>query len=343
MKSRLVKQWNPYLIKFPDEYKDVYFEEEYLKLYESENEEAVCFIYEENDKIFLFPFLRRAIEYAGMIYYDFETAYGYGGPVVNVDDEEFYSNALRSFKNYCINNNYIAGFVRFHPLLNNFKAFSDIGTIILDRHTIAIDLTLSVNEIWMNEIHTKNRNVIKKSIKSGLEFIIDEEFEHLNDFKSLYDSTMKKVKADSSFYFQDNYYTKFKHGINNSFLGLVSFNEKIISGAIFFYSKDYGHYHLSGSDSNYLKENPNNFMLFEAAKVMKSFGAKKFHLGGGFNSEDQNSLFQFKSKFSKSFYDFYIGKIIFNQRIYDELCKDWINFNPNKVEKFKYHLLKYKY
>jgi serine/alanine adding enzyme len=341
--GHLVKNWNSYLASFPSNLYDVYFEEEYVKLYETENEEVVCFVFELNHKLFLFPFLRRKFEYKEQIYYDFETPYGYGGPITNVTDDVFLNNAFNSLKDYCISNNYIAGFVRFHPLLNNYKSFNIIGTTIFDRHTIAIELTLDENDIWMNEIHTKNRNVIKKGINSGLQFIIDKDFEHLNEFKKLYESTMNKVNADSYFYFQNNYYNEFKLGIKNCFLGLVLFECKIISGALFFYSKDYGHYHLSGSDPNYLKVNPNNFMLFGATMAMKSLGVKKFHLGGGYNSDVENSLYQFKSKFSKSIYDFYIGKIIFNQRIYNQLCEDWTVNNPFKQNLYKFHLLKYKY
>lgn len=343
MKSSVVKIWDSFLLLFPYEFYDVYFEEKYVKLYETEDNEAVCFIYEEEDKLLLFPFLRRAFYYNEQIYCDFETAYGYGGPICNVNDIEFKVRSLNAFKNYCISNNFIAGFVRFHPLLNNHIGFPTIGKLLFDRHTIAMDLSLSEDEIWMNEIHTQNRNTIKKGKKSGLVFIVDKEYNYLNDFIRLYNKTMEKVDSDSFFYFKDNYYNSFKVDIKNSFLGLVSLDEKIISGAIFFYSKEFGHYHLSGSDSNYLFTSPNNFMLYEASKIMKSLDVKKFHLGGGLNSDEKNSLYQFKSKFSKSRYDFYIGKAIINQEIYDILCKEWSEKNPEKHIFFNNYLLKYKY
>ena len=79
------------------------------------------------------------------------------------------------------------------------------------------------------------------------------------------------------------------------------------------------------------------------AKAMKALGVKKFHLGGGINSDEQNPLFRFKRKFSKSKYDFYIGKTIFNKEIYDLLCEDWVLMNPSKQEIYKKHLLKYKF
>ena len=343
MKSSIVKNWDSYLLSFPDQSVDVYFGEKYIKLYETENNQAVCFIYEEDEKLLLFPFLKRNFEYDGQSYSDFETAYGYGGPIYNTIDEKFIFRSLDCFKEYCIQNNFVAGFVRFHPLLNNFKGFTTIGELMLDRHTIAMDLTLSEDDIWMKEIHTQNRNTIKKAKKIGLEFIIDKEYKHLMDFISLYNSTMTKVESDSFFYFHDNYYKAFKEEFKNSFLGLVSFDSKIISGAIFFYSKNFGHYHLSGSDVNYLYTCPNNFLIYEGSKALKELGVEKFHLGGGLNSNEKNSLYQFKSRFSKSKYDFFIGKAIFNQTIYDKLNNEWIVKNPKKDVQFKNYLLKYKY
>lgn len=343
MNSRLVTSWCLNFAQFRTDSYDVYFDERYLKLYETSNEDAVCFIYEEDSNIFLFPFLRRKFQYRDTTFYDFETAYGYGGPISNNNNSEFFEKGLLALKEYCQSNNYVAGFIRFHPLFNNYEKFDSVGTLIFDRYTIAIDLSLSDNEIWMDEIHTKNRNVIKKANKLGLEFIIDKEYKYLNDFIRLYNSTMSKLNADSFYYFNEQYYSKFVNIISDSFLGVVKYNDIVISAAIFFYSNENGHYHLSGSDVDYLKLCPNNFMLYEASKVLKKMGIKKFHLGGGVNSDENNSLFQFKSKFSRSRFQFYIGKTIFNQKIYDELCIDWIENNPEKYNDYKHFLLKYKY
>lgn len=343
MRSRIVASWETILNSFSHDTYDAYFEESYLKLYETSNEDAVCFVYEEGLNVFLFPFLRRKFQYKSTVFYDFETAYGYGGPICNNNDSAFFERGLLALKEYCQSNNYIAGFVRFHPLFDNYMSFNSVGTLIFDRYTVAIDLSLSLNDIWLSEIHTKNRNVIKKAINLGLEFIVDTEYEYLNEFIRLYNCTMSKLNADLFYIFNEQYYVNFKKNIKNSFLGIVKYDNKVVSAAIFFYSNKNGHYHLSGSDVNYLKLCPNNFMLYEAAKVLKGYGVEKFHLGGGINSDEQNTLFQFKSKFSKSRFQFYIGKFIFDQKIYDELCNEWIQNNPEKYNDYKFFLLKYKY
>ncbi len=287
--------------------------------------------------------MRDWVTYEGKRIRYFETAYGYGGPISNTADEDFRKRALKIFKDEAIKNEFVAGFVRFHPVLRNEKDFDTIGSLILDRKTIAMDLSGSIDEIWMNEIHTKNRNVIKKGIKEGLTFTPDYEYKELEQFKKLYNNTMDKLEADGFYYFDDEYYEKLKLLFPNSFIGCVRYEEQIIAAAIFFYSDIYGHYHLAGSDITKLKLAPNNFLLWEAAKELKLHGVKKFHLGGGINSDESNSLFQFKHKFSKSTNDFYLGKLIFNPELYEEICKDWEKRNQEKNKLYGNRLLKYRY
>lgn len=343
MDAFFTNSWNVYLDFFPKCRRDIYFEEEYVRLYETLTEKATCFVYREGNKCLLYPFLLRAFQYGGVDCFDFETAYGYGGPIANVEDKDFEERALQEFFRMCKANNYVAGFTRFHPLLKNWQHFDTIGKLIFDRHTIAVSVKNNLEEIWMCEIHTKNRNVIKKGEKSGLKFLVDDEFKHIDEFAMLYRKTMDKLHADEFYYFDEKYYRNFKTNIPNSFLGVVYLEEQMIAAAIFFYSELYGHYHLAGSDVHYLKYMPNNYLLWNACKELNRRNVCLFHLGGGTTSDENDSLYEFKSRFSKSRYDFYIGKLIFNEKMYNSLVTDWETNNPNKKDKYKYYLLKYKY
>lgn len=341
MDIQISNHWNHILKTFLPENRDIYFREEYVRLYETETEKAVCCVIEDGEKVMLFPFLSRTFDYQGQTLHDFETAYGYGGPIWNHADDIFKSAALQLMVEELKKQNYIAGFVRFHPLLDNCKHFN-VGRVIEDRKTVAIDLSLDENDIWMQEIHTKNRNVIKKGEKSGLQFVVDNEFKYLDDFIRLYDATMDKLDAADFYYFKPSYYKDFIKSLPNSFLGVVLYEERVVSAAIFMYEGEYGHYHLSGSDVSALKLSPNNFMLWQAALELKRRGVKRFHLGGGTTSSEEDSLFCFKSRFSKHTCQFCLGKLIFNQLLYEEICDDWERRNPDKTEYYKHFLLKYK-
>ena len=335
--------WNQYLDLIPAEHQDLYFREEYVRLYETDKEKAYCFVYQDGDSIMLFPFLRREFQFKGNTYYDFETAYGYGGPISNDHSDTFMTAALEAMSEKALSENFVCGFVRFHPLLENWDYFEKVGRLIMDRKTIAIDLSDGIESTWMNEIHTKNRNVIKKGEKSGLEFIVDEDFAYLTEFEDLYNSTMDKLEADGFYYFDPSYYDQLKNTIQNRFLGIVKHEEKVVAGAIFFYQLPYGHYHLAGSDKSALKLSPNNYLLWEAAKELTRRGVKHFHLGGGTDGSEENSLYQYKRKFSKHEYQFALGKMIFNPSLYEDICAEWAAANPEKADKMKNILLKYKY
>ena len=342
MKITIVEHWDGVLDTFQPVERDIYFREEYVRLYQTDTEKAVCCIVSDGEQTMLFPFLSRTFEYQGQYLHDFETAYGYGGPIWHHADDHFKTEALQMMVDELKHQNYVAGFVRFHPLLSNYEGFS-VGRLIEDRKTIAIDLSLDENYIWMQEIHTKNRNVIKKGGKSGLTFVVDDDFKYLPEFVRLYDATMDKLDAADFYYFKQQYYNEFVKTLHNSFLGVVLYENRVVSAAIFMYEGEYGHYHLSGSDVSALKLCPNNFMLWHAALELKRRGVKVLHLGGGTTSAEDDTLFCFKSRFSKHIYQFCLGKLVFNQNLYNEICKDWELKNPDKVEQYKHFLLKYKY
>lgn len=344
MEEFITDKWDDLLAFFPADSKDIYFDESYIKLYENDSNRGFCYVYRENEAILLFPFLRRSFDFGQNVYYDFETAYGYGGPITNTCYPAFIQRALTSLKCFFAQEGYVAGFIRFHPLLNNQSLFQeDDHSILRDRQTVAMNLEMGEEDIWMKEIHTKNRNVIKKGMKNGLSFVVDKKYEYLDEFIKLYNSTMQKLSADDFYFFTDDYYKNLIRSLKNNFLGVVLYEGKVISGAMFFYSENYGHYHLSGSDINYLSLCPNNYMLYEAALELKKRGVRKFHLGGGTTANANDSLFGFKKHFSKNYYWFSIGKLIFNKSVYDCLCQNWEKKYPERQSKYKCFLLKYKY
>lgn len=344
MQIDLTTRWNYLLDRFPKNRYDVYFMEEYVGLYDNDTERATCFVYQDGEKMMLFPFLSRSFEFQGNTYKDFETAYGYGGPVCNSSDKEFLGVAWQTFRRYCQEKGYVAGFVRFHPLMNNYEGFESIGELMVDRNTVVINLDQTTEEVWKNEIHTKNRNVIRKAEKCGCTFVVDDDFHYLEDFERLYYQTMDKLSASSFYYFPESYYDNLRKGVTNSFLGCVKDAEgQVISAAIFMYSDNYGHYHLSGSDKQKLALSPNNLMLWGAACELQRRGVKLFHLGGGTNGDENNPLYLFKRRFSRETCQFHLGKLIFNQEAYDNLCSDWEKRNPEQVASKKHFLLKYKY
>lgn len=314
--------WDYYIEKLPKKKQDIYYRKKYYSLNEAiTSGEAELFVYEEDDNLGVYPYIKRKIdlltdEYP---YYDIETAYGYGGPILKNELPEFIDHFEAAFLEYCISENIVAEFIRFHPILNNSKTFRKNINVIHNRLTVWVDLRKSLDEIWMEDISKQNRNIIRKCIKNGLVVKVSENYDQ---FFELYNQTMQKVGAEEFYYFNTEYFENIKKD-SDYILMEVSRNDEVLAGAIFIKYKNYFHYHLSGSKIESLKLSPNNLLLWEAIQFAKLNGCKKMHFGGGLTDSKEDTLFQFKRKFSSEYADFYIGTRVHNQQIYQNLIKDW--------------------
>jgi hypothetical protein len=340
VKAIITEKWNNYLEKFNTSQKDIYYCEEYVKMYESSKDKALCAVCYDENNILLMPFIRGTIEDC----YDFETAYGYGGPIANTDNEEWIYTALEKMQSTLEQERYVCGFIRFHPMLNNVEMCNIFMKTYYDRKTVEINTSISEDDIWKNQISSKCRNMVRKAEKNGLVYKPEYNYKSLSEFVNLYNITMKRIGADEFYYFDDEYYVAFEKAFkNNGFLGTVRKDGILICASLFMYSQEYGHYHLEGSNPDFLNLGANNLLLWETAKEFNRLGVKRFHLGGGYSTLSDDSLLKFKKSFSSNIDDFYIGKWIFNEERYNELKKDWVEKNPDKVGKYGNRLLCYRY
>ncbi|MCA0985132.1 GNAT family N-acetyltransferase [Halobacillus yeomjeoni] len=322
------ESWHHYLERVPG--KDVYFTPEYAELYEKNGEgKAFLLVYEEGDSFIYYPFLKRALNQIPFLnnklerygdLYDLTTPYGYGGPITNADEGEsrrqLFERFTPIFEQFCQKEGIVTEFLRFHPLLENHKDYTDVESIHL-RDTIHIDLTLDWEDVW-SHYDSPNRNRIRKAKKKGLKVIHKPLSDHA-DFQRIYRGTMQKLQASSYYYFSEEYFQNKADLLSEhaEILEVVYQNEVAFSGIFMSYG-DFVHYDLVGSNPEFLKLCPNNFVIDYAAQWAKSNGRKYLHLGGGYAGED--SLFKFKKRFNKyGDRPFHIGKRIHNKEIYQEL------------------------
>ena len=324
---------------------DVYYFPQYYSLYQNNGDgEMKCFVYEEGDNCILYPFLINSISQLGYHldkeYYDIQGAYGYNGIVTSCKDSDFIARFHDCFDLFCQENNIIAEFTRFHPLLNNQKLASPNMRTYFSRHTVRLDLSQSLDDIWMKSFTSKNRNVIKKAQKDGVTVVESDDYDF---FRQMYDQTMRNVDAEAFYFFPQSYYEEFKRNFGeNLILCFAMYEGKPIAGSIFMFSTDYAHYHLSGRDKEYYKIAANNMVLWYGIQKAKERGCKWFHLGGGTTGEDNDQLLHFKHNFSHDDGEFWFGKRIHNQQIYNQIVEQWQTYHPESFEKNKVKLLGYR-
>ncbi|HHU80940.1 MAG TPA: GNAT family N-acetyltransferase [Acholeplasmataceae bacterium] len=251
--------------------------------------------------------------------FDITTPYGYGGFIIEgIPNDNNLKKFNEEYSDYCRSKNIISEFVRFHPVLKNSKINSEIYEVIDLGKTITMDL-ISKEQIW-NDLSSKNRNVIRKAIKSGVEVYWGRSPELIDEFIPLYNATMNKDEATDYYYFNKEFYNCVLEDLKyNSLIFYALYDQKVISISMIIYGNDKMHYHLSASDRKYQNLAATNLLLYEAACWGCENGFKSFHLGGGLGSKE-DSLFKFKKAFNKNSETYFsIGKKIFNQEKYYDL------------------------
>ena len=339
------ERWIASLKKIKSVRQDLYFTPEYYSLYQNYGDgEARCFVFEKDGECAMYPFLINPITPLGykldMEYYDIQGAYGYNGIISSSEDAAFVAAFWEAFDAYCQEKDIVAEFTRFHPLLNNQRLSSPKMKTFFSRHTVSLDLTLSEDDIWKTQISSKNRNMIRKAEKEGVTIVESDDYE---TFKRLYDGTMNNLHAEDFYFFPQSYYDEYKQTFKDkSLLCLAMFEGKPIAGSMFMFSDDYAHYHLSGRDRDYSRYAANNLILWYAIKKAKERGCKWFHFGGGTTGDESDSLLKFKKDFSKTETEFWIGKRVHNEAVYNEIVRQWQESYPEYYAKNKVKLLGYR-
>jgi len=305
---------------------DIFYYPEYVYLFERKGDgKAHCFVYYDGENgIVIYPFLRRRINELPIFndisddLTDIISPYGYSGYLRNISAVNM-SNFINAFHNYCLQNNIVSEFIRFHPILNNFSYCSDNINIREWNQTVVVDLSLSMDDIWQN-ISPSCRNKIKKAQKNHVEIIHDRNFDHLDDFCNLYTDTMKRLQAEEYYFFSKSWFKELiKLLPHNSALFHGVYNSSIIMSGIYIFDRDFIHYFLSGSIYETRHMGANNLLLYEVSIWAKPRGFKYLHLGGGYQQDD--SLYRFKASFSRLKTPFYIGNVIHDHDCYHYLAR----------------------
>lgn len=312
---------------------DIYYSKEYVELFAKLQGgfPTAVFYRDHNGQVF-YPFIKREVDIKKG-YFDIITPYGYGGPVIEGDHsviKPFYS----LFRDYCLNNNIITETIGLHPLLKNNRFLKDVMPVDYIRKTIIVDLTLPIVEIRNNYSNNNKRN-IRKAIKEGVTIQISNNKEGIEEFIDLYYETMDRNRASNFYYFNRSYFYGQMNStkLSETYLLLAKYNDKTIGGILLIAGKEFAHYHLGASKTEYLHLRPNNLLFDSMIELSKKLKLKAIHLGGGYN--DKDNLFKFKASFTNSpFLNYYLGKNIINEKIYTELTKSIKKVSKRAISNF---------
>ena len=313
------KEWDELVCSFANY--DVYYLSGYVKAFQIHGDgEPKLFYYNENGLRGIYVYMKRNTAIEGI--YDSITPYGYGGFLLEGDDSNENMNALwNAYVDKMKSENIVDNFVRYHPVLANAVPMKTCSDVIDLGKTVSMDLT-SEEVIWKN-IHSKNRNMIRKAEKNGIVIKHGQGLELFDDFIKIYNATMDKDNAEPYYYFKPEFYKSIHEDLKDNYeMFWAVYDGKIIAMSIMIFANGRLNYHLSGSDLQYRNLAPSNLLLYKAAMWGMEKGMKTFHLGGGVGSGEDN-LYKFKIAFNRfSDCQFSIAKHIFDNEKYDELVAE---------------------
>lgn len=337
--SIMDKGWENALGIIPSSNCDIYYLPQWYDSW-SQYESATprCIYFEMDGYHFLYPFFQKQITNYNLNnnYYDIQSAYGYGGVIVNnnVIPEKVKSKFNELVDTWLNDNHVVAEFVRDHPLLNQFQRKAIYNKV---RQNVYIE-----TESDYRIPDKQARQNVSKAISCGVQYFYDPSMKDLNQFINLYSLTAHRLNMSGYYHFNDQYFRRVSEVLlSYATLIHIAYKDKYISSGMYFKYGEKATLHLLGSNIEYQNLRANDLLYHAAIQLSINNGAKVLSVGGGTTIDPDDPLFRFKSKFSKNYKDVMVGKNVINKDVYKYLITEWERMHPQLIEKYSNYFLKY--
>ncbi|MFY0714748.1 peptidoglycan bridge formation glycyltransferase FemA/FemB family protein [Seonamhaeicola sp. NFXS20] len=302
---------------------DFYHTYEYHELSKNSNESPILILYRTgNDNLIALPLLIRDITNSN--YKDATSVYGYAGPIskninLNFDNSDYAKNLLNYFKD----NNIISVFSRLNPFMPCQPiVLKGLGEVVSQGKVVNIDLNLD-NDVQRSNYRSRLKTHVNKarrlcSVKKAVSK------EDLETYINIYHENMDRVKAKSTYYFEKCYFEnmmKSQSFDTDVLLAIENETGTVVAGSMFVTTNNIVQYHLSGTKNGFLHLTPTKLLIDEMRLIANKKGCQFYNLGGGLGGSENDSLFNFKSSFSKDYKNFNLWKLIVNETAYNELVE----------------------
>lgn len=302
---------------------DVFYLNSYVKAFQEQGQGTPVLIYYEHEgqramNVIMKRDIAEDVHFQGILeqnkYYDLSTPYGYGG---FLSDGSLSAQIVKEYEEYCTDKGYLCEFVRFSLLSDYINYFH--GICETHSHNIIRSLDISLEDM-LSDFEHKVRKNLKRAEKNHLQIIVDDTTRYLDDFLKIYYGTMDRTDAKKDFYFKRSFFEILNSMNENCLYFHVLYEDKIISSELVLYGPQNCYSFLGGTNRKYFDLRPNEFLKFSIIKWAKDKGLKNFVLGGGYGADD--GIYRYKKSLSPhGVADFYIGKKIYNQELYQKLVE----------------------
>jgi hypothetical protein len=252
---------------------------------------------------------------------DATTPYGYPGPLTSGGfDAPFVMAAIERAMPLLREERLVTLFARLHPILNT-SPVGGAGTVVHHGETVAVDLTLPMETI-RRQTRRDHRQSIERSLAEGHRAWFDADWTHFAIFQRLYRSTMRRVSAADEYFFDRPYFAGLRDALGDRMRLLVVDIDGVPAAATLLVETDgIVQYHLTGIDDRFLREAPSKLLIHAATEWARERGNRYLHLGGGVGGA-RDSLFEFKSGFSRLRLPFHTLRLVVDPAGYERLARE---------------------
>lgn len=305
-----------------------YHAPDYLALLEryfgAGDETAELFVYGDDDAFVYYPYLLRDVSRVPFSvdsdldpaeYTDVATSWYYGGPLCSPGADGDLITAFReAFHQHCRDAGIVAEFVRYDPNLGNHRTF-DVMPAEFDRQTVTVDLTQSEAELW-DGFEKRNRNAIRQGQDSILSVEPTSDRADYQRFHEIYSNAMEARDASNHYRFGLEFFVDLLADPDRATLLVARDGEDVVGGSMVVHDAQIAHDYIRASNPDYWDQRVNNLLCYEAMMHMRETDRRLFDFQGG-----RPGVFRFKKAFSPDRREFYIGKEIHLEPVYDQLIE----------------------
>ena len=293
---------------------------------------AHLFTWREGEHTIALPVLLRPVDEAEPDgWQDATSVYGYAGPVAS--HEHVPEVVMRNFQSVLGEalraKRVVAVFSRMHPLIAQHDLIAGMGEWKECGETLSIDLTLSEEE-QAAQYNKSCRAALRKLRERGFIGFHDREKRYLAEFTEIYLETMRRVGAQGSYHFDQRYFELLTRELGDAAQLFVALCDgRVAAATLCTMCGGIVQDHLGGTRDEFLKFSPDRLVVDTERRWAAQAGARVFHLGGGVGAQ-RDSVFQYKSGFSKHTHRFCTWRWIVDAAAYEEICASKGRWNQAK-------------
>jgi lipid II:glycine glycyltransferase (peptidoglycan interpeptide bridge formation enzyme) len=208
----------------------------------------------------------------------------------------------------------VTEFAHLHPWSSAQGLLEQSGRIY-NRDIVWIDLCLSSEELWRQQLQHSCRKNITVATQEGVKVFSASTDDHIREFCRIYEDTMQRNNALEGYYFPASFFRAFRDELpENARFVFAEYKDQIVAATLYLHDDTDVFSFLGGADAAFQYVRPTNAVIWETIHWAQQAGKKRLILGGGYKPDD--GIFRFKSTFSRLRQAFYIYKRVHLEQDY---------------------------